>query len=209
MTFDEYAIDWDTERRKKRSKIVAKEIRKEAEITKKDKCLEFGCGTGLISINLYQYSKKIDLLDTSEEMLARVEAKIKNKQINNMGTIYLDITKDDVLENKYDVIYTSMVLHHIKNINAIIKNFYKMLNKSGRLCIVDLNNVSREFHKNELDFDAHDGFDTKELKEILENSGFINVKVKTFYESIKKIEEKEIQYSLFIISAEKGKSKVF
>ena len=104
---------------------------------------------------------------------------------------------------KFDVIYSSMVMHHIQDTEAIIKDFYQMLNKDGYLCIVDLDEEDGSFHQNYPDFDGHNGFNQKELKTILCKIGFEEIESKTFYYDYKVFDDKKISYSLFLMKAKK------
>ncbi len=69
MSFDKYAITWDTEKRVNRAKIIAEEISKTIQIKKRYNALEFGCGTGLVSFNLYDKFESITLVDISKGMI--------------------------------------------------------------------------------------------------------------------------------------------
>jgi ubiquinone/menaquinone biosynthesis C-methylase UbiE len=104
---------------------------------------------------------------------------------------------------KFDIVYNSMVLHHIHDTESIIKNFYKLINKDGYLCIVDLNEEDGSFHKEFPDFDGHNGFNQDDLKNILINAGFKDVESHTFFNDKKVIEDQIIDYSLFLMKARK------
>ena len=203
MSFDNYAKTWDTEERINRAKIVANEISKSIDINKNYSAMEFGCGTGLVSFNLYDRFKSITLVDSSKGMIDILESKINNYNMNNMFPYQLDISKDNSIDMKFDVIYNSMVLHHINDTEGIIKTFYKLLNKGGHLCIVDLDKEDGSFHKNYSDYDGHNGFSQEDLKNLLVNAGFKDVESNTFFYGEKNIEDETINYSLFLMKARK------
>lgn len=204
MSFDEYAKNWDTDRRIQRAKIIADKIGSFISSDKKYSAMEFGCGTGLISFNLYDRFRSITLVDTSKEMIDVVNSKIENYQVNNMIPCKGDILNDELIHTKYDVIYNSMALHHIKDTAAIINKFYELLNDDGYLCIVDLDEEDGSFHKEYPDFDGHNGFNQGELKKVLIKAGFNEVESETFYFDQKNIDGKMVNYSLFIMKAAKS-----
>jgi ubiquinone/menaquinone biosynthesis C-methylase UbiE len=204
MSFDEYAKNWDTDKRINRAKVIANEIFNAIGTNENYSVMEFGCGTGIVSFNIYDKFKKVTLIDTSKGMIDILDAKISKYKIKNMVTKNLDISKENSLNDKFDVIYTSMVLHHIKNINEIINAFYQLLNNNGYLCIVDLNEEDGSFHKEYSDFDGHNGFNQEELKRILINAGFHDIESNTFFYDKKIIETKKIDYSLFLMKARKA-----
>jgi len=203
MSFDNYAKTWDTDKRINRAKIIADEIMNSINIIKDSSAMEFGCGTGLVSFNLYEKFKSITLVDSSQGMIDILNSKIDTYKVNNMFPYLLDITNKNSLNMKFDVIYSSMVMHHIQDTEAIIKDFYQMLNKDGCLCIVDLDEEDGSFHQNYPDFDGHNGFNQKEIKTILNKIGFEEIESKTFYYDYKVIDDKKISYSLFLMKAKK------
>lgn len=203
MSFDEYAKNWDTDIRIKRAKVVSSEIIKSIDIKDNSSAMEFGCGTGLISFNIYDRFKSITLIDSSHGMIDIVKDKIAKYEITNMTPYKIDILNEKVQSKSFDVIFSSMVLHHIDDTFKIIRKFYELLNTAGTLCIVDLDKEDGSFHKNEPDFKGHNGFDQEELKNILIKAGFKDVEINTFYEDKKVLDDKEIDYSLFLLKARK------
>lgn len=205
MDFDIQSITWDDERRKNRAKLIAQEISKSIHIEKQYTALEFGCGTGLISFCLNDKFEMITLVDTSKGMVDVLNSKINEFEIDNMKAYQIDINESNILpENSYDVIYTSMALHHIVDTETTIKNLYKLLKSDGYLCIIDLDEEEGSFHKEEKDFNGHNGFNKNALKNVLLEIGFKEVETNTFYEDVKVVEEMKVKYSLFLMI---GKNK--
>ncbi|SHJ28364.1 Ubiquinone/menaquinone biosynthesis C-methylase UbiE [Clostridium cavendishii DSM 21758] len=203
MSFDDYAKNWDTDKRINRAKIISKEIIDLIDINNTSTAMEFGCGTGLISFNLYDKFKNITLIDSSKGMIDVLNSKIHEYKVGNMIPLKLDIFNEEALDKTFDVIYNSMVLHHIKDTQVIIKRFYELINKDGYLCIVDLNEEDGKFHKEYPDFDGHNGFNQEKLKGILSSEGFRDIESKTFFYDKKIIDGEEVNYSLFLIKAKK------
>ncbi|WML33003.1 class I SAM-dependent methyltransferase [Clostridium sp. OS1-26] len=203
MSFDNYARNWDTDERINRAKIISNEIINSIDNSKNYSAMEFGCGTGLVSFNLYNKFKNITLVDSSEGMIDVLKSKIDKYEVNNMIPYCLDISKGNLLSMKFDVIYNSMVLHHIHDTKAIIKSFYELLNEDGYLCIVDLNEEDGRFHKNYPEYDGHNGFNQDDLKSILIGCGFKDIESNTFFYGKKIINGQEINYSLFLMKARK------
>ncbi|GLC30396.1 class I SAM-dependent DNA methyltransferase [Clostridium omnivorum] len=203
MSFDSDAKNWDTDLRINRARVIADEIGKYIDSDKQYSAMEFGCGTGLISFNLHDKFKNITLIDSSQGMIEILNSKISNYKINNMIPYHLDITNSEASNLNFDVIYNSMVLHHIPDTNEIIKDFYKLLNKEGYLFIVDLDEDDGSFHSNYSEYDGHNGFNQEHLKSILSSAGFKDIESSTFYYGEKRIEEKVVNYSLFLMRARK------
>lgn len=204
MNFDLNAKAWDNDKRIKRAKIISEKIYDVIGTKKISNALEFGCGTGLISFNLYNKFDYIDLVDTSKGMIEVLNVKIKENKISNMLAYNIDIDNERSLDkNKYDLIYTSMAMHHIIDIDKTLDSLYSLLKEDGIICIVDLDEEDGSFHKNELDFKGHNGFRQSELRSKMARVGFEKVISNTFYKDEKLVEGKSIKYSLFIMTGEK------
>ncbi len=204
MDFSAEASKWDTDKRVKRAKIIAEQIKRAIDIKEHFNALEFGCGTGLISFNLHDKFESITLVDTAKGMIDVLNEKIQDSGINNMKALQRDIDSHNELSGNYDVIYTSMVLHHIKDTETTLKNLHTLLKNNGQLCIVELSKDDGTFHKYEQDFDGHNGFEQAELKDLLEKIGFRKVTYEVFFRDVKVIDCTEFKYSLFLMKAEKS-----
>lgn len=204
MDFDIEAVNWDNERRVKRAKIIADEIIKSIQINEQHNALEFGCGTGLVSFNMLDRFKHITLIDTSEAMIETLNSKIHDLKVKNITAIQGNINDNVEMQGKkYDIIYTSMALHHIIEIKKTLKILYEMLNDSGCICIVELVEDDGSFHRLEKDFNGHNGFNQNKLKKMLEELGFKDVVSNIFYNDVRVIEDSEINYSLFLMVGRK------
>ena len=60
-------------------------------------------------------------------------------------------------EGSFDLIYTLMVLHHVGDVETIIRKFRGLLNPGGYLAIADLYSEDGSFHGE--GFSGHMGFD--------------------------------------------------
>lgn len=196
MTFKEKAKGYDNNSREKRSQIIAEKIISIIEDAQSRVALEYGCATGLISFNLMDKFRSLTLIDSEEEMVNIVSKKVQYGNISNIYPIKKDLTKEKY-DEKFDVIFTSLTLHHIVDVENIIKTFYGMLNKDGVLIIIDLDKEDGSFHMDTKDFSGHNGFEHEYIENILKQVGLLNIKSETFFYSEKKIINKNIPYSLF------------
>lgn len=203
MDFNTEAISWDNEKRIKRATVIAKQITHSVQLNKSYNALEFGCGTGLISFNLHDKLKDITCIDTSQGMIDTLNAKIQQYKVNNMIAYQGDINDENLLIPKYDLIYTSMALHHVLDIDKTLASLYCLLKNNGSICIVELDEDDGSFHQLEKDFTGHNGFNQTDLKSSLEKSGFKKIESSTFYHDKKIIEDVNTNYSLFIMTGKK------
>lgn len=197
MSFREKARNYDTALRDRRSKMIAEKITNITFDTQNSTMMEYGCATGLISFHLYDKFKKLTLIDKEEEMINIVREKVETNNISNIFPLKMDLTKEDYEKEKFDVIFTSLTLHHIINIENIIEKFYHMLHKGGLLIIIDLDKEDGSFHMDTKNFVGHNGFEHEDIENILKRIGFRNLESKTFFHGKKSVQNKNIPYSLF------------
>ena len=160
--------------------------------------MEFGCKTGLISLNLKNKISEGLLVDSSAENIKELEQKLRDRHLSHLQTYTGDILESDI-DRQFDVIYSSMVMHHIKDFKAVIKKLVSYLKNNRKLIIVDLLPDSGEFHRHHLEFDGHHGFTINEMVAALKEAGLKEVTGRKFYSSYKPIENKNHPYSLFSV----------
>jgi 2-polyprenyl-3-methyl-5-hydroxy-6-metoxy-1,4-benzoquinol methylase len=204
MHFDKQAQDWDNDPAKiERAEIFAKEINTFVQPKQLLDALEFGCGTGLLSFQLKDFYKTITLVDNSKEMINVLQEKIEKAGIKNFKPIHITSLDEILGVSEYDVIYTLMTLHHISDVDIILKAFYYLLKTGGYLCIADLVQEDGSFHSNLDNFKEHNGFDREELSVILSKNGFNVEHYKICYE-VKKCNNNKIRsYPLFLMICKK------
>jgi ubiquinone/menaquinone biosynthesis C-methylase UbiE len=196
MYFDDESKKWDTEYRVERAKKVSAEI--ETYLEEKDnlRALEFGCGTGLISENLTHRFSSILMMDLSEGMIEQLKLKIEKNNIKNMKTWYGDLFEFHD-NGKFDVIYTSMAFHHIEDLPKVTEKLCELLNKNGKLIVVDLCPDDGSFHDEVHGFSGHNGFKLADMEDLLNKGGLEVIGSRVFYSGIKENEGKEHPYQLF------------
>lgn len=173
--FNSEAATWDENpRRVKLADDVTNAILKSIELGPRMDIMDFGCGTGLLTLRLHSFVRSITGIDSSQGMLDVLNAKIHASNLTNVGTQYFDLDNGEELKGRYDVIVSSMTLHHVKVIRPLLNQFYKNLTPAGSLCIADLDLDDGKFHKsNEGVF--HFGFDRGALRKDFLAAGFQDV----------------------------------
>ena len=198
-SFDARAKAWDTTKAIHRAKKVAEEMDGIFQECSFDNALEYGCGTGLVGLNLRHRFENITLMDSSAGMIDELNQKIINLDISNAKGVHHDLLLAEYQE-KFDCIFSSMVMHHISDVGHVLSSFYEMLQDDGLICVVDLDADNGQFHIEEANFSGHNGFEHKEMEALLRNAGFEEIKIHTFYYGEKDLTERTIPYSLFCAS---------
>ena len=119
--FDKEAATWDEiPARVKLANDIAAAISDEILLTSNMDVLDFGCGTGLLTLQLQPVVHSITGVDSSRGMIDVLKAKIDKQNLPNIKTQYLDTEKGDILKGTYHLIVSGMTLHHIKEIRPLL-----------------------------------------------------------------------------------------
>jgi SAM-dependent methyltransferase len=185
--FDKESASWDeAPGRVKVANDIADAILEEIMLTSDVDVLDFGCGTGLVSLRLQPLVHSVTGVDSSKGMLDVFKEKIRSRNLTNVRTQYLDIGQGYALEGSYHLIVSSMTFHHIKEIRPVLDQFYKISAPSGYLCIADLDPDEGMFHDNN-DGIFHFGFDRAALRGTFIEAGFEDIRVRTAAEILKPV----------------------
>lgn len=194
--FDRIANSYDTPERIHIAKVASEAIKEYLGDTKSKNAIDFGCGTGLVGMNLLSEFKTMLFLDTSENMLQIIKEKISAADARNASTLCFDFETSSPSNLSADYIVMAQVLLHIQDYAALLTKLYDVLNDEGHLLIVDFNKNDKVV--SEL---VHNGFDQEQLGELMRKIGFKDIRSKTIYNGSKIFMNQDA--SLFIMDAKK------
>jgi len=202
VDFDARARTWDDDAAKvDRARRVAEAIASRVPLAGKT-VLEYGAGTGLLGLALQPRVAQVTLADSSREMLAVAREKIAAAGIANAATLLLDLSAGPPPDARFDVVCTLMTLHHIPDIDGILRAFHGLLAPGGVLCLSDLDREDGSFHGASVS--VHHGFDRRELAARLARSGFRPGEFVTAAEVVRPSGEGTRSYPVFLVIASKA-----
>jgi ubiquinone/menaquinone biosynthesis C-methylase UbiE len=184
LDFDSKARQWDANPVfQARADKIAAAIRACVPLSRSMKALDYGSGTGMLSFPLAGELGHITLKDSSAGMLEVAREKMIALGVANLRAIQADLTSQPLPEERYDLIYSSMTLHHVPDTAGILATFRALLNPGGHLCIADLDQEDGTFHG--IEVDVHHGFDRDALGALAAAAGFRDVAFQTVFEIVK------------------------
>jgi 2-polyprenyl-3-methyl-5-hydroxy-6-metoxy-1,4-benzoquinol methylase len=137
--FNKEAAQWDANPgRVKLANEVADAIIKEAALSREMDVLDFGCGTGLVTLRLQPLVRTIIGVDSSQGMLGVLDGKIASQGLKNVRTRHVDLEKGGRIEGKFHLLVSSMTLHHVPDTAGLFKQWHELLLPGGRVCFADL-----------------------------------------------------------------------
>ena len=150
--------------------LVCQAVEKQIDLLSDKEILDFGGGTGLLSLPLVKQAKSVTLVDISEKMLEQARLKAEQQDIKNIQFLEQDLLEKP-LKQEFDLIVVCRVLHHMPDLDEALSLFYQHLKEDGKLLIAD-------FTKTETN---HHGFELPELENKLAQFGFSSIDSQILY----------------------------
>ena len=152
--------------------LVCQAVEKQINLLSDKEILDFGGGTGLLTLHLAKQAKSVTLVDISEKMLEQARLKAEQQAIKNIQFLEQDLLKNP-LKKEFDLIVVCRVLHHMPDLDAALSLFHQHLKENGQLLLAD-------FTKTEAN---HHGFVLAELEKQLIGHDFSSVHSQILYSS--------------------------
>ena len=177
--FNAVALKWDEEpRRVKLAGEIAEAITAAVPLSTEWDALDFGCGTGLVTLQLAPHLRSMTGIDSSQGMIDRLGAKIQDGGFSNARAELCDLEKGDLPTGRYHLITSSMTLHHIPKIVPLLRSLKTLLHPGGWIALADLESEGGRFHEDPTGV-FHHGFSNEELSTMLAEAGFSSIAITT------------------------------
>ena len=159
--------------------------------------LDFGSGTGLLLQQIAPLVGKITAIDVSPSMNAQLRAKAPDIGCE------LEVLEQDLihqpLQRQFDGIISSMTLHHIADIPALLLEFHRLLKPGGFIALADLDLEDGSFHTEDTGV-FHCGFDRDDIAAKAQAAGFTDVQVV----DASVVQKPHGQYPVFLLTGRRG-----
>ena len=150
--------------------LVCQAVEKQINLLSNKEILDFGGGTGLLTLPLAKQAKSVTLVDISEKMLEQARLKAEQQDIKNIQFLEQDLLANP-LEQEFDLIVVCRVLHHMPDLDVALSLFHQHLKEDGQLLIADFTKAEANHH----------GFELTELEKQLIEHGFSSVHSQILY----------------------------
>ncbi|MCR4787454.1 MAG: class I SAM-dependent methyltransferase [Lachnospiraceae bacterium] len=91
--------------------------------------LDLGCGSGERCVDyMKRGALKVTGIDISEKML-----EVARSENADPGITYLNMPVEDIdsIDEEFDVVISSLVLHYVEDFQGVVKNVYRLLSEGG------------------------------------------------------------------------------
>jgi ubiquinone/menaquinone biosynthesis C-methylase UbiE len=205
--FDKKAAEWDANpERLELHKKLAQAITAKLPLQKNWRCLDFGCGTGIASLLLSGKVGEITCLDSSAGMIQELDKKLELPEApENINTCCATLDKSTFEANSFDFLFTTLALHHVEDVESLIKVFAGIIKSGGYIALIDLDKEDGSFHKGSEVSVQHQGFARDYIESLLREAGFEDISSETAaYHKRQKEDGTSRSYPLFLVSGRKA-----
>lgn len=197
-SFDERAQTWDEEpRRVQLAADIFAALERRISLQRDWTALDYGCGTGLLTLALAPRVRRVVAVDSSQGMLAVLAEKIRAAGIADVEPLLADFSKDPLPPGPFDLVASAMTLHHVADVDGLFRKFHALLAPGGCLALADLDAEDGTFHATREGI-HHFGFDREAFAAQLAAAGFVAVR----FDAAARI-AKARDYSVFLATARK------
>lgn len=183
------------QRRVDNVQTIADSIKEKVLLNQNMKVLDFGSGTGLLTDKIAPFVSKIVAVDMSKSM----NNKLREKEL----ACELEIIEADIesyeFSDKFDLVISSMSVHHIKDVSKLFAKFHDILNPNGYIAIADLDKEDGSFHTEDMGV-YHFGFSHEEFSSYAKEAGFGDI----WIENISVAKKPYGDYPVFLLVAKRG-----
>ncbi|KAK3071394.1 hypothetical protein LTR53_008706 [Teratosphaeriaceae sp. CCFEE 6253] len=207
--FNDEAASWDARPFvHEASKFAAEAILEKTKTLKTapQQVLEIGCGTGILSFLIAPHVARVVAVDAAEGMIDVLKQKLQRPEApKNIVpvAVLLEDPEDRALpptdggepeggRQKFDLITSHLVLHHIEDLRAVLSTMLRCLAPGGTVMLTDFEDFGPEakrFHPagRMAGVERH-GIHAQNMADLMEQVGFVGVDVGAAWTMSKKVE---------------------
>ena len=124
---------------KQRERLIAPEILiGQMPIQNNHTLLDVGAGSGFFTIHMAEKTtNKVYAMDPDKRMLGVIEAKAKEKGINNIESLQETIENLSLQDESIDFVMASLILHEVKSLNIALTKIFDVMAVGGHLLCLE------------------------------------------------------------------------
>lgn len=178
-SFDERAQTWDEQpRRVQLARDIFAALERQVPLQRDWAALDYGCGTGLLTLALAPRVRRILAVDSSQGMLDVLAKKAAAGGFSHIEPLRADFSQDPLPPGPCDLVASAMTLHHVADVAALLRKFFALLAPGGFLALADLDQEDGTFHASSEGI-HHFGFGRDAFAEQLAAAGFEHIRFTT------------------------------
>lgn len=137
---------------------------------------DLGCGTGQVSAALAPFVARVAAVDRSGEMLQTATRRLRD--FSNVEVRRGELEALPLGAAEFDAAVLMLVLHHVADPSAVLREATRILKPGGRLLVCDMLPHDREEYRNQMGH-VWLGFEEETFKGMVTAAGFHSVRIVT------------------------------
>ena len=102
------------------------------------KAADFGCGTGVLSVEIARWADQVYAIDQSRSVLQQAKARAEREGLTNVRFLRQDLHRLSLSDAMLDLVVISQSLHHVQEPRAVLGEAFRILKAGGRLILLEL-----------------------------------------------------------------------
>ncbi len=203
--FNAEASTWDdSPQRIELTRSIADAVITRIPLSKEMDVLDYGAGTGLVSLAVQPHVRSITAADSAPAMLEKLDGKIRAGDIENAKIMLLDLENSAAPDLKFNFIVSSMVFHHVEDISGLFSRLCAMLHPGGYIAIADLDPDDGEFHRDQTGI-RHKGFERSQIEDLFTENMLTEINSETACTVKRQVAGKgEREFTVFLTTGKKA-----
>lgn len=132
--------------------------------------VDFGCGTGALTVELARWARHVTAIDRSESTLTKARAQASKEGLKNITFLAADLEHLPLESGSIDLVVISQSLHHVTHIEAVLAEGARLLKAGGRMVVLELLPHDESWVRSRLGHE-HLGFDPLLVKQAMRGVG--------------------------------------
>jgi ArsR family transcriptional regulator len=132
--------------------------------------VDFGCGTGVLTVELAKWARHVTAIDRSESALTKARAEAARQGLHNITFLAADLEQLPLERASVDLVVVSQSLHHVDSIEHVLAEGARVLKPGGRMVVLELLPHDEAWVKSRLGH-QHLGFDPDAVEQVMREVG--------------------------------------
>ena len=131
--------------------------------------VDFGCGSGVLTVELARWAKRVTAIDRSEAALA--QAAERAQRFDNVRFLNADLSDLPASVKNQDLVIISQSLHHVEDPRAVLAQALRVLKPGGKAVVLELMPHQEQWVQSQLGH-RQLGFEPVALQALMAEVGF-------------------------------------
>lgn len=158
---------------------------------------DFGCGTGVLSVELARWAKQVTAIDANDEVLDKARERARREGVSNVQFLREDLHNLSLPSGRMDLVVISQSLHHVEDPRTVLTEATRILKPRGRLVVLELMPHDEKWVVDRLGH-RHLGFEPDSLLKHMEEAGLGRLNLTTH------TRDGQSPFRVFLLTAERN-----